>query len=491
MEDGLLSKIRGSIMAEKSISAIRPVKPAPLDRFCRLFCPVEPAFDACAMTSLGCSMKNELSGGTNIPHGSRPTTIPAGFTYFGQFIDHDLTRDDTFLDNAGKLSPTETLNGGGGRLDLNHLYGDGPMSNAHGHLYAPDQASFLLGDSLSNGEPFDLLLKDNKPQAADDRSTENIFLRQLCAMFMKLHNLAVKELPADWSSKERFERARTRVRWQYQWIIRNEYLGKICLPAVYRDLFGEGDEAKPQMIDWESDGFSIPIEFSLAAFRFGHSLVRPAYSINAQSVDVPLERLFGSPDGPGPISPSLAVDWCRFLKWGEKGGPELAMAIDTVIATPLFHLPAEHVHHVITDYAPPLPPELPVRTLRRGAAIGLASGEEVAEKFGRAALRSQTPEGYAPWANLDDLNLAGRTPLWYYILLEAELEQQGQSLGSVGSRLVAEVIEGALRADPESFLVVNGPKWTPPLWKDVRGKPVEIERLVHVATAVGLTNCLP
>jgi hypothetical protein len=190
-------------MAEKSISAIRPVKPAPLDRFCRLFCPVEPAFDACAMTSLGCSMKNELSGGTNIPHGSRPTTIPAGFTYFGQFIDHDLTRDDTFLDNAGKLSPTETLNGGGGRLDLNHLYGDGPMSNAHGHLYAPDQASFLLGDSLSNGEPFDLLLKDNKPQAADDRSTENIFLRQLCAMFMKLHNLAVKELPADWSSMSR------------------------------------------------------------------------------------------------------------------------------------------------------------------------------------------------------------------------------------------------------------------------------------------------
>jgi hypothetical protein len=267
----------------------------------------------------------------------------------------------------------------------------------------------------------------------------------------------------------------------------------VCLAKVYRDLFGEGDEAKPLMIDWESDGFSIPIEFSHAAFRFGHSLVRPAYTINSQSVDVGLEQLFGDSQRPGPIPANLAVDWCRFFKGGQKEGTEFAMAIDTVIATPLFHLPSEHVHHLIIEYAPPLPPELPVRTLRRGAAIGLASGEEVAKKFGRDPLRKETPTGYKrdPWANLDELNLTDRTPLWYYLLLEAELEKdnRGEKLGTVGSRLIAEVIEGALRADPESFLSVNGPKWTPPDWIDFRGNAMLIRRLVDVATAVGLAEC--
>lgn len=477
-------------MPKIATARIRPVKPAPLDRYCRLFCPTEPAFDECTMTSLGCSMKNEAAlGGTNIPSGSQRSTLPAGYTYFGQFIDHDLTRDDTFLMDAGKRSPVETPNGGGGRLDLDHIYGDGPQSERHGHLY--EGACFRLGEAeLPGGVQYDLPLNNQgEPESVDDRSSENAILRQLCAMFMKLHNLAVAELSADLPAQDRFERAREQVRWQYQWIIRHDYLGKICSTPVYQDLFGDGDEAKPQMIDWESDGFSIPIEFSHAAFRFGHSLVRPEYRINAQNLKVPLEKLFGDPKQPGPIPVALAVDWCDFLD----AAGELAMAIDTVITTPLFHLPAEHVHHLITSYAPPLPPELPVRTLRRGAAIGLASGEEVAEKFGRDPLRGPTPPGYVrdPWANLDELGLRGRTPLWYYVLLEAELEQKGAKLGTVGSKLIAEVIEGALRADQESFLVAKGPKWIPDDWTGVARRPIAIRKLIDVAKAVGLAKCSP
>ena len=136
-----------------------------------------------------------------------------------------------------------------------------------------------------------------------------------------------------------------------------------------------------------------------------------------------------------------------------------AMAIDIVIASPLFGLSPAHVHHVVKANPPPLPAELPVRTLVRGAAIRLPTGETVAANFGRGPLRGAVPPGYAsdPWADLDALGLTGRTPLWYYVLLEAELEQRGGKLGTVGSRLVAETIEGALRADPESFLRVNGP----------------------------------
>ena len=459
-----------------------------MDRYCRLFCPVEPAFDPCVMTSLGLSMKSEMTGGSNLP--SLPTTLPVGFTYFGQFIDHDLTRDDTALQDAGKLSPVETLNHGGGLLDLSHIYGDGPGSDAHGHLYGPDGASFLLDDARINGEQFDLRLKGDKPQTADDRNIENIFLRQLCVVFMKLHNLAVSHPLAGDQGKDPFEVARNRVRWQYQWIVRHEYLAAVCSYSVYRDLFGDqGYEAKPQKIDWCSDGFAIPVEFSHAAFRFGHSLVRPSYIINSQSGKVPLEEILGNPEGS--ISADRLADWCSFLQHGGKEGPELAMAFDTRIARPLFHLPADHFHHLITGYSPDLPPELPVRTLRRGAAIGLASGEEVASKLGRVPLRQTKPEGYKtdPWANLDELGLAERTPLWYYVLLEAELEQRGLKLGTVGSRLVAETIEGSLRADRDSFLSRHGPGWVPPTWTDFKGDQAEIRRLVDVTTTVGLASC--
>ena len=124
----------------------------------------------------------------------------------------------------------------------------------------------------------------------------------------------------------------------------------------------------------------------------------------------------------------------------------------------------------------------------RGAATGLPTGEEVATKLGRASLRAGKPPGYAedPWKTLDDFGLLGKTPLWYYVLLEAELEQKGGRLGTVGSRLVAEVIDGSLRADPDSFLSRNGTGWTPAPWKARDGKLISIRRLIDVAKLVGL-----
>jgi len=355
---------------------------------------------------------------------------------------------------------------------------------------------FRLGEArLPNGAQFDLPLDDRgEPESADERSSENIILRQLCAMFMKLHNQAVRELPANTPAAERFERARTRVRWQYQWLLRQQYLGLICSRRVHGDLFGNnGDEARPQMIDWQKN-FSIPVEFSLAAFRFGHSMVRPVYFLNEQSGKVRLEDLFWNPNQVGAIPVRHAVNWRAFLEPG--AGVENGMTIDTVIAAPLFQLPPEHVHHLLQTNAPSLPPEpplpseLPVRTLVRGALVGLPTGEAVARHLGASVLPRETPPGYArdPWADLDELGLTGRTPLWYYVLLEAELEQRGTKLGQVGSRLVAEILEGALRADPKSFLKVNGPAWRPPPWMALNGSSVPIKGLFDVAKVVGLTN---
>ena len=457
----------------------RPFLPSAIDRYSRLFEPVTPPFDPKIMVALGCSMERE---GTRIPFGDQTTTVPAGYTYFGQFIDHDITRDDTLLENAGKQSPAQTVNGGEGQLDLDHLYGEGPASPVYADLYEADGASFKLGDvQTGNGEKFDLPLNEKgEPASVDDRSSENIILRQVCVLFMKLHNVAVQESPPTLPPAKRFEAARERVRWQYQWLVREDYLFRICSAQIFREVIGNGN----RMIDWQTDGFSIPVEFSQAAFRFGHSMVRPAYILRNHGGSVSLTDLFSGPECSGAIHVEHAVDWNKFLTVGL----EASMAIDTTIAEPLANLPPDHLHHLVTADAPPMPPQLSVRTLVRGAATGLPTGEEVATALGRAPLRAGKPPGYAedPWKTLDDFGLTEKTPLWYYVLLEAELEQRGGRLGTVGSRLVAEVIDGSLRADPDSFLSRNGVGWVPPPWKRRDGKLIPIRRLIDVAGVVGL-----
>lgn len=158
---------------------ICPFQPADARHFCRLFKPLdrEETFDVETMTKLGRSMSRDQSLDP-----SPARTPPVAYTYFGQFIDHDLTRDETLFAKAGLKEPKETRNYGGGRLDLNHVYGDGPGSKRDGKLYEKDGASFRLGEIRSpmTGVRFDLPLDNGYPTAADDRTPENLILRQLC-----------------------------------------------------------------------------------------------------------------------------------------------------------------------------------------------------------------------------------------------------------------------------------------------------------------------
>jgi hypothetical protein len=459
-----------------------PYIPSRWDRYSRLFPPSSTSFDLDTMRELGCSMDKATSLTSDL-------RILAGHTYFGQFIDHDLTRDDTPLFDAGKKLPSETENHRTAWLDLDSVYGDGPLSEKHGHLYQEDDASFRLGDVLVKGEPFDLPLGKHTAtaQLVDDRNNENIIVRQVHVLFLKLHNAAVKELPTKLAARERFERARDRVRWQYQWLVRHDFLKQICKPKVYENVINGH-----RSIHWHGE-FSIPIEFSQAAFRFGHSLVRHIYVLNTeptgengQTADVPLAEIFAAAHAPGPVKPRLRVDWDRFLggPTGSKGY-EFAFLVDTSIAQPLFHLPKESIRLFVQSLAPDEPPELPVRTLLRGAATRLPTGEEVEARFNLPSLRSCNPS--SAWKILDDLGLKGRTPLWYYVLLEAELEQKGGTLGTVGSLLVAGVIEENLRQDPRSFLQ-NGSTWTPQPWRGPIGKPITITRLYDLACVVGLAT---
>lgn len=434
---------------------ICPFQPAHASHFCRLFKPLEreETFDAVTMTKLGRSMSR------NTAMNPLPAeTPPVAYTYFGQFIDHDLTRDETLFPEAGLKEPNETRNYGGGRLDLSHVYGDGPGSERDGKLYEEDGVTFRLGEIRSDitGVRFDLPLDNGYPSAADDRTPENLILRQLCVMFMRLHNIAVQNESG--TPKERFRSARRKVVWQYQWLVRRDFMQE---QVLHRDVYAEvlGHE-NGGLIDWNTH-FSIPVEFSQAAFRFGHSMVRESYVLK-EGVKLDLKDIFAGPERKTALLQEHAIDWSMMT---EEGG-QRSRAIDPFVVTPLFHLKDDQVHHkrAATDY--PLPHELPVRTLLRGAATRLPTGEQVAAALQHHSFGRPPTSATAVYAleELAKCGLEGMTPLWYYILLEAEVESGGNKLGTVGSRLLGEVIEGSMRTDPSSYVSKFGSAWKPPEW---------------------------
>ncbi len=410
----------------------------------------------------------------------------AGYTYFGQFIVHNLTEDDTALRDAGEQEPWETVNSRGPWLNLSGIYDPSHDRARWKLLYQADGIRFRLGEPrrAQNGEPFDLPLDDDGyPVLTDDRNNENIIVRQIHVMFLKLHNLAIDELQAEspqLTDRELFASAQERVCWHYQYLVRQDFLRKICHPPVFKELVL--DDAPP-WIDWKTGGFSIPVELAQAVLRFGHSMVRPEYTLNISSGKVPLDKLLCS-GRRGPLQPAEEVHWPSFLEAGE-----LAMRIDTGAASGLFGLESKDIHSFIDAAPPHLPHALPVRTLVRGARNRLPTGQDIARKLGMPVIQpaAEQVDGqlYDPGKDLRGTGLSDATPLWYYILLEAEIEPEnrGAKLGELGSRLVIETINGALREDPGSYLSRFGSNWEPPPWKKT-GKSVTT--LAGLAQLVGL-----
>jgi hypothetical protein len=364
---------------------------------------------------------------------------------------------------------------------LDSLYGEGP----HGKLqiYNNDGVSFRLGAKLPNHHPFDVPLDDSshKPLLAEPRNLENVIVRQLHAMFLMLHNEAVAQLPVWWPQSRRFYEARRRVCHQYQWLVRNDFLPRICETETYRSIL-----EKP-MFDWEGQ-FSIPIEFARAAFRFGHSMVRDSYNVGIPAHATPLHQLFGGKDSVGSLIPEKhVVPWSLFL--GPLPG-EFAITIDTGILRPLFHIPGSAARLFIRDQSKDIEIVLPHVTLQRGAASRLPSGQSVCHLLQAQPIPWQSV-GYHPWwRDAETCGLRGQTPLWYYILLEAEAGG-GRCLGTVGSRIVGEVIEAALWADKSSYLRTHGRHWKPEPWIVRKGnvkREIQVETLHDVALVVGLAE---
>ncbi|MEP7056117.1 MAG: heme peroxidase family protein, partial [Actinomycetota bacterium] len=388
-------------------------------------------------------------------------THTAGVTFMGQFIDHDIT-----FDAASKLGvatpPESARNFRTPMLDLESVYGLGPV--AQSELYNP-RDSILL--DLESGGSFEDLPRraDGSAIVGDPRNDSNIIISGLHAAFCAFHNAAVARLRTAGSDPmDVFLEARRLTTWHYQWLVVNQFLPLFVGRQLVDDVLRRG----ARFYHPHGAASFIPVEFSGAAYRFGHSMVRPSYRANlAGDGGHPFFGLVF--DATGATTPSgepqdlrggfrssrRFVGWQTFFDFGD-GAVRPNKRVDTIISTPLFQLPASAIAHLPgTD---PGPIALPQRTLLRHLTWSLPSGQAVAARMGLPQLASNDLADLAAY----DLGLERNTPLWFYVLREAAVMRDGLTLGPVGGRIVAETLIGLLKADPASYLSVE-PRWAPSL----------------------------
>jgi hypothetical protein len=379
----------------------------------------------------------------------------AGTNFMGQFMDHDMT-----FDAGSRLgSPTEprsAINGRTPAFDLDSVYGNGPIS--HPQLYDPNDSVKFLVESCGQFEDLPRS-SNNRAIIADPRNDENLMIAGLNTAFLVFHNHAVDYVRAQGTAdpSEVFDEARLLTTWHYQWLILREFLPLFIGQAMVDDILAHG-----RRFYLPKDGAFIPVEFQGAAYRFGHSMVRPSYRANlAGDVGGPF---FGftfdaaevrKPDpndlSSGHRASRRFIGWQTFFDFGD-GEVKPNKRIDTKISTPLFNLPLGAI--------PALggPTSLAQRNLLRHLTWRLPSGQSIAQHMAAPTLSRQDLEELSVFG----LNLDQSTPLWYYILKEAEIVEDGLRLGPVGGRIVGEVIIGLLQTDPMSYLSVS-PSWRPTL----------------------------
>jgi Animal haem peroxidase len=373
--------------------------------------------------------------------GGDDARVAAGWPLFGQFVAHDITADRSLLLRHADTS--QVANFRSPRANLECLYGDGPGGNPF--LYDRDDPAKLLLGTNDLGEPGDLPRNaQGVALVGDPRNDVHLFVSQLHLAFLKVHNLLVDRLREDGEPEaEVFESARRAATWHYQWVIVNEFLPLVVGRELVAELLADGPRwYRPEDQAW------IPFEFADAAYRYGHSQIRRGYRLQAGG---PVLPLFPDLLGFRPVPASRTVDWSQLFQFPGRPAPQPSKRIDGRLARFLIELPQAITGEVeVSAYH-----SLAVRDLQRGQAYGLPSGEGLSRALGLAPLS-------ASQIGLGELGWADETPLWYYLLKEAEVHGDGDRLGPLGGRIVAEVLLGIIDRDPESYRAVD-PAWQPTL----------------------------
>jgi hypothetical protein len=410
--------------------------------------------------------------------------IPTIYTFFGQFVDHDITLERGSMniklaDYPDPINPrtlaTDIINSRSPNLDLDNVYGptlDGKL--APRDPINPDKllVDKVYRDPTGRGLPptkdiYNDLPRDDKGRAliGDPRDDENVVLAQLHLAFLRAHNALVDR-------GLRFGEARRLLRQHYQWIVLDDFLERIADPNIVKKIRYHG----PKFFNPSSKSLFMPLEFSGAVFRFGHSKVRLSYpNANRFQESATLGTIFTNAGRP--ISADWVIDWTAFL--GSEDRSHFPRPIDTALVEPLLHLNPDQLGPGDPE------PNLAVRNLLRGYILRLPTGQAVAQAMATQGILPLTPEQMlsvgANIANQNDIllktSLLKRTPLWFYILAEAAYYSRGYHLGPVGSTIVAEVLIGILRNSSDSILA--DPHWRPTLGS-TPGK-FELEDLLKLA----------
>ncbi|MGA7385661.1 MAG: heme peroxidase family protein [Methylocella sp.] len=405
------------------------------------------------------------------------TTLAAGFTFLAQFLDHDLDFDPT-SSLERQTDPNAITNFRTPALDLDNVYASGPSATPHIYDNTSGGEKLLVnGTDLARSSQGTALI-------GDPRNDENMILSQLELAFMKCHNAIVDGLKAgtfnnvfgapaltneDTSGGEStvFLAAQQLLRWHYQWMIIHEFLPLICGKTIVDDILANG----PRFFHpSEKHEPFIPVEFSVAAYRFGHATIRASYNVNPAHLAVPLFPT--NPAAPatprtdlrgGPVDPTFAVQWSNFFERDSKHPPQKAKRIEPLLNTLLLDLPNGVVP---ANVVVPLR-SLATRNLLRSEALMVPAGQDVARALGvahpleAAELRKAAKDAGGKTLPLTDEQLRS-CYLWYYLLAEAYHDSTGDRLGEAGARIVAEVFVGVIDADGLSYPNMY-PKWTPTL----------------------------
>ncbi len=462
--------------------------------------------------------------------------IDAGYTYLGQFIDHDITFDPA--SSLQKRNDVDALvDFRTPALDLDSLYGSGPDDQPY--MYTGNGRKFQLGRDLFEGNSGKCIGKDlprhswtdedgttyHRALIGDKRNDENVIVSQLHSIFLQFHNQLADDHP-NWD----FAMIQRHVRWHYQYVVIHDFLPQITNSEVFSRILPhlhDGSsihEHPPRLLFYKAKNEAfMPIEFAAAAYRFGHSMVRPIYRLNTQltggnnpDLTTPNEQQRGI-DGRQFIFAGLkerglngfdafpqewGIDWNLFFDLtGDKdrrltkNRTQPSYKIDTSLVNPLAFLP----EFSMIDKQPPLddisklqPNPLPLlpkqfnnlafRNLLRGMTMSLPSGQDIARAMSYQPLKDEDLKvgkatNIADYDRLPsiaaiDSDFIGKAPLWFYVLAEAAhewrcnggLAETPTRLGKVGSRIVLETFVGLLMNDGHSLLR-QAPGWVPEIGK--------------------------
>jgi hypothetical protein len=443
----------GTVAPSTTVSADSLPPPILTSHFGRMF-PGLPALNTQTnqqVADLAASMLDpnitDPAAGSKDDHGS-----PSGITYFGQFIDHDLTLD-TSASPTADVDPTTLTSGRTFRFDLDSVYCGGPFVTPQ--IYAADHLHFLVG-SNANGVRDLPRNADGSAILCEHRNDENEIVSQWQVAFLSFHNALVDKLHMG------FAAAYLTTVHYYQWMVVHEFLPTIVGQSVVDGIlngsiprfYKPGSLLAPM----------VPIEFSVAAYRFGHSIVRKAYQVTDQTGKLQVfNGTAADLSGGRPLPAGRQIDWSNFVlqlssggdtpgspfTGGVEAGPtsvsdpnfNFSRNIDLLISSGLFDLP-------IPGAEASGPNVLAYRNMIRAKFYDMPSGQSVAAAMGVPVIPASaftTAQALGPqWAN--------GVPLWYYILGEADMVNGGKVLGPVGARIVADVMLRILQDDPLSIL---------------------------------------